>query len=219
MMEEDRLKIFLHSLDAPDEDYLSEIEQKAREEGVPIIRQDMKSFLHVFLQIKRPERILEIGTAVGYSALLMASCTPESCPITTIESYEKRIAEAEKNFARCPGGDRITLLKGDAADILPTLEGTYDFIFMDAAKGQYIHFLPHMLRLLPEGGILISDNVLQEGDILESHYAVERRNRTIYRRMRDYLYALKHHPDLITSIMPVGDGVSVSVKATGRGPR
>lgn len=218
-MEEERLKVFLHSLDSPNAPYLNKIEKEARRDKVPIIRQDMQSFLQVFLELKKPGRILEVGTATGFSALLMASYTPAQCRITTIEKYDKRIVEARKNFASCPGGERITLLEGDAEEILKQLGGTYDFVFMDAAKGQYIHFLPDILRLLPEGGVLISDNVLQEGDILESHYAVERRNRTIYKRMRDYLYTLKHHPDLITSVLPVGDGAAVSVKAAGRGIR
>lgn len=108
--------------------------------------------------------------------------------------------------------DRITLLEGDAADILKDLKGPYDLIFMDAAKGQYLHFLPELLRLLPVGGVLVSDNVLQDGDIIESHFAVERRNRTIYKRMREYLRRLKQDPRLSTSILPLGDGVTVSVK-------
>ena len=110
--------------------------------------------------------------------------------------------------------DKITLLEGDAADILKDLDGTFDLIFMDAAKGQYIHFLPDVLRLLSEGGILLSDNVLQDGDIIESRFAVTRRNRTIHSRMREYLYELKHHQDLETVILPVGDGVTVSVHRT-----
>ena len=137
---------------------------------------------------------------------------PEGCKITTIEKYEKRIPIARENFRRAGKEASITLLEGDAADFLKELEGPYDFIFMDAAKGQYIHFLPDILRLLPAGGILLSDNVLQDGDIIESRYAVTRRNRTIHTRMRDYLYELKHHPMLKTAILPLGDGVTVSVK-------
>ena len=132
--------------------------------------------------------------------------------ITTIENYEKRIPVARANFARAGREKQITLLEGDAQVVLKDLEGPFDFIFMDAAKGQYINFLPDILRLLPEGGVLISDNVLQDGDIIESHFAVERRNRTIYKRMRDYLYTLTHHEQLVTSVLPVGDGITVSVK-------
>ena len=156
--------------------------------------------------------ILEVGTAVGFSALLMSEAAPEGCRITTIENYEKRIPIARENFRRAGKEEQITLIEGDAMDVLKTLEDTFDFIFMDAAKGQYINWLPDVMRLMKNGGVLISDNVLQEGDIIESHYLVERRNRTIYKRMREYLYELKHNPSLITSIIPLGDGVTVSVK-------
>ena len=162
--------------------------------------------------IKRPKYILEIGTAVGFSALLMSEYAPEGCTITTIENYEKRIPIARENFRRAGRADRITLMEGDAAEVLKRLEGTYDFIFMDAAKGQYIHYLPDVLRLLGEDGCLVSDNVMQDGDVIESRFAVERRNRTIHARMREYLYELKHSPYLVTSIVPLGDGVAVSVK-------
>ena len=106
----------------------------------------------------------------------------------------------------------ITLLEGDAAEVLKTLKEPYDFIFMDAAKGQYIHFLPEILRLLAEDGVLVSDNVLQDGDIIESRFAVTRRNRTIHKRMRDYLYELTHHENLVTSVLPIGDGITVSTR-------
>lgn len=132
--------------------------------------------------------------------------------VTTIENYEKRIPIARENFRRAGREPQICFLNGDAGEILGKLEGTYDLIFMDAAKGQYIHWLPDVLRLMHEGSILISDNVLQEGNLIESHYLVERRNRTIYKRMREYLYELKHDLRLETSILPLGDGVAVSVK-------
>ncbi len=135
--------------------------------------------------------------------------------ITTIENYAKRIPIAQENFCRAGRTDQITLLAGDAADILKTLEGSYDLIFMDAAKGQYIHFFEDVLRLLAPGGVLVSDNVLQDGDIIESKFAVERRNRTIHKRMREYLYVLTHHEALTTTILPVGDGLAVSVKREG----
>ena len=129
-----------------------------------------------------------------------------------MENYDKRIPIARENFKKAGKEEQITLLEGDAREILKTLEEPFDFIFMDAAKGQYIHFLPDILRLLSRGGILISDNVLQDGDIIESHFAVERRNRTIYKRMREYLSALKNSDVLETSILPLGDGVALSVK-------
>ena len=150
--------------------------------------------------------------AIGFSALLMSEYGPENCRITTIEKYEKRIPLAKENFKRAGKEDQIVLLEGDAVEILKKLDGPYDFIFMDAAKGQYIHFLPDILDLMPIGGLLISDNVLQDGDVLESRYAVTRRDRTIHSRMREYLYELKHNEQLQTDILPIGDGVTVSVK-------
>lgn len=162
--------------------------------------------------VKKPMRVLEVGTAVGFSALLMSEYVPEECAITTIENYEKRIPIARQNFVRAGKEKKITLLEGDAMDVLKTLEGPYDFIFMDAAKGQYIYYMPEVVRLLEHGGVLVSDNVLQEGDIIESRFAVERRNRTIHSRMREYLYELKHHKLLETSIIPLGDGVALSTK-------
>ena len=137
---------------------------------------------------------------------------PADCTITTIEKYEPRIPVAKENFRKAGMEERITLLEGDAEEILQQLDGLYDFIFMDAAKGQYIHWLPMILRLMPAGGILFSDNVLQDGDVVQSRYAVERRDRTIHARMREYLYTLKHTEVLESSIVPIGDGVAISVK-------
>ena len=212
MIVEERLVTYINSLDSGNTPLLEEIEAEAKKNYVPVIRKEMQSFLKSMLALKRPERILEVGTAVGFSALLMEEYNPVPCRITTIENYEKRIPIAKENFRKAGREDRITLLEGDATEILRELEGTYDVIFMDAAKGQYIHFLPDILRLLPPGGLLISDNVLQDGDIIESRFAVTRRNRTIHARMREYLYELKHHPELETVILPVGDGVTLSTK-------
>jgi predicted O-methyltransferase YrrM len=212
MIIQERMAVYINSLDQGNGPFLDELERQALKDEVPIIRQDMQSFLKTLLAIHRPKRILEVGTAVGFSALLMAQNTEPDCHITTIEKYEKRILQARQNFARAGMDGRITLLEGDALAIMETLTESYDLIFMDAAKGQYIHFLPQALRLLRRGGVLISDNVLQDGDIIESHYAVERRNRTIYKRMREYLYVLKHTEGLLTSIVPVGDGAAVTVK-------
>ena len=192
--------------------FLNEIEKEAKETNVPIIRTQVQSLLKLLLAMRKPATILEVGCAIGFSALLMSEYGPEDCHITTIEKYEKRIPVARENFRRAGKEERITLLEGDAVEILQKMTGAYDMIFMDAAKGQYIHFLPDVLRLLAPGGILLSDNVLQDGDILESRFAVTRRNRTIHSRMRAYLYELKHHPQLETVILPVGDGVTLSVK-------
>ncbi len=212
MIVEERLVTYLHSLEQENSEILEEIEQAALRDSVPIIRKEMQSFLKVLLAIKRPTRILEVGTAVGFSALLMSEYAPEECTITTIENYEKRIPIARENFKRAGKEQKITLIEGDAMEVLTELSGPYDFIFMDAAKGQYIAYLPEVLRILEPDGVLVSDNVLQDGNIIESRFAVERRDRTIHSRMREYLYTLKHHPDLETSIIPLGDGTAVSVK-------
>ena len=212
MIVEERLVTYLHSLEQENSEILEEIEQAALRDSVPIIRKEMQSFLKVLLAIKRPTRILEVGTAVGFSALMMSEYAPEECTITTIENYEKRIPIARENFKRAGKEQKITLIEGDAMEVLTELSGQYDFIFMDAAKGQYIAYLPEVLRILEPDGVLVSDNVLQDGNIIESRFAVERRDRTIHSRMREYLYTLKHHPDLETSIIPLGDGTAVSVK-------
>lgn len=212
MIVDERMAAFINSFDKGNEAYLNELERYAKRTNVPIIRTEMQSLLKLLLAMQKPKAILEVGTAIGFSALLMSEYAPRDCHITTIEKYEKRIPLARENFKKAGKEDAITLLEGDATELLKTLEGPYDFIFMDAAKGQYIHFLPDILKLLPVGGLLISDNVLQDGDIIESRFAVTRRNRTIHARMRDYLYELKHHEALETSILPVGDGVTVSVR-------
>lgn len=203
---------FINSFDKGNTAFLNEIEKFAIETEVPIIRKEMQSFLRFLLAMKKPMKILEVGTAIGFSALLMSEYAPEGCRITTIEKYEPRIPIAKENFKKAGKEDCITLLEGDATEILKSLEESYDLIFMDAAKGQYINFMPDILRLLAEDGLLISDNVLQDGDVIESRYAVVRRNRTIHARMREYLYELTHHPLLETSILPVGDGITLSIK-------
>ena len=212
MIVDERMVTYINSLDMGNTPLLNEIEKEAKADLVPVIRREMQSFLKVLLAIHRPLRVLEVGTAVGFSALLFCEYGPENMQVTTIEKYEKRIPIARENFRRAGQEKQITLLEGDAADILKELQESYDLIFMDAAKGQYIHFLDDVLRLMKPGSVLVSDNVLQGGDIIESHYAVERRNRTIYKRMREYLYELKHNDKLLTSVIPLGDGVTVSVR-------
>lgn len=212
MISNDRIATYIHSLEVPESPVIEAIEQEALDTFVPIIRKETQSFLKVLLKIKKPLRILEVGTAVGFSAILMSEYMPENGYITTIENYEKRIPIARENFRRARKEDQITLIPGDALEVMKELSGPYDFIFMDAAKGQYIHYLPEVLRLLAPEGVLMSDNVLQDGDVIESRFAVERRNRTIHSRMREYLYELTHHEKLQTSLLPLGDGVALSVK-------
>ena len=194
MIVNDRLTSYLHSLDSRESEIIEAIGREARADRVPIIRQETGSLLKVLLKMNKPQRILEIGTAVAYSAILMSECLEPGATITTV--------------------DCITLIEGDALEVMAGLEPGYDFIFMDAAKGQYIHFLPEVLRLLKKGGLLVSDNVLQDGDIIESRFAVTRRNRTIYSRMRDYLWQLKHMKEFETAVLTVGDGVTISTKLT-----
>ena len=208
----ERIAVYLRSLESPENPLLEEIEQEALASYVPIIRKETQSLLKTLLTMLRPARVLEVGTAVGFSALLMSEYLPEGAHITTIEKYEKRIPIARQNFRRAGKEEQITLIEGDAMEVLRSLDGPFDFVFMDAAKGQYPHYLPEVLRLLTPGGVLISDNVLQDGSLIESRFAVERRDRTIHSRMREYLYELKHREDLMTSILPLGDGVALTVK-------
>ena len=237
-----RLRAYLKSLEPFEDAELNRLRDDAERDGVPIIRPETESFLRTMLKITRPERILEIGTAVGYSSIMMAKTC--DARIETIENYEKRIPIARKNIGAAGLTDRIRLIEGDAGQVLKELagklskekltrrdpvsiresvcgesdgtenrhpdSGTYDFIFLDAAKGQYLIWLPDILKLMHPGSILITDNVLQDETVMESRYLIPRRERTTHARMRDYLYEIKHHPKLATSVLPVGDGVSLS---------
>ena len=213
MIVNERIVTYMHSLEKPNSPLLEEIEKQAHIDNVPIIRKEMESFLRVMLSIKKPKRVLELGTAVGYSAILMSESLDKDATITTIENYDKRIKVAKENIKKAKKEEVITLLEGDALEIMKTLdEGPYDFVFMDAAKAQYIYFLPEVLRLMKQGAVLITDNVLQEGDLIESKYVVRRRDRTIHKRMREYMEVIKNHDLLETSIVPIGDGITVSVR-------
>ncbi len=212
MIVDPRIVSYINSLDTGNSDICNLIEKEALADNVPIIRKEMGNLLKVLIALKQPSSILEVGTAVGYSSILMSENMPQDCTITTIENYDKRIPVARENFKRAGKENVIKLLEGDAAEVLKELTGSYDMIFMDAAKGQYISFLPDILRLLSKGGLLISDNVLQEGEIVQSRYGVTRRNRTIHSRMREYIYVLTHSEELVTSVVPIGDGITLSVK-------
>ncbi|WP_442861715.1 O-methyltransferase [Butyrivibrio sp.] len=212
MVEQDRIKAFINSLDRGNEPYLDELEIIAKQQDVPIIRKDTQALLKFLMAQAKPVNILEVGAATGFSALLMAQYSSPETRITTIEKYEKRIPVARENFIKYDRDNKITLLEGDATEILKALQPGYDFIFMDAAKGQYINFLPDCLRILNKGGLLVSDNCLQDGAVIESRFAVTRRDRTIHARMREYLYELKHNDMLNTVILTVGDGMTLSVK-------
>ncbi len=217
-MMEERMLTFIHSFDSEKPAYLDALERYSKETNVPIIRPQMQSLLRLLVTWGRPVQILEVGTAIGFSALLMSEYAPKGCHITTIEKYEKRIPLAKENFEKAGKSDCITLLEGDAAEILASMkqDGAFDLIFMDAAKGQYIHFLPDIRRLLSPTGLLVSDNILQDGELMESKYAVIRRNRTIHNRMRAYLYELTHCEELETTILPIADGVALSAKRSAQ---
>ena len=212
MIVDPRIVSYINSLDTGNSSICDEIEREALAADVPIIRKEMGNLLKVLLALKMPHNILEVGTAVGYSSILMSENMPQDCHITTIENYDKRIPVARQNFKRAGKEDKITLIEGDALEVLQDMTGSFDFIFMDAAKGQYINYYPHIYRLLSDGGLLISDNVLQEGEIVQSKYGVTRRNRTLHERMREYIYLLTHEEGLVTSVVPIGDGITLSVK-------
>ena len=212
MIYDERIRVFLHAQDRPDPDF-DDLRREAEADRIPIIRKEMESFLHVLLELKKPGSILEVGCGTGYSSLRMASYTPSHVQITTIEKDPLRAARARSIFSGSPLGERIRLIEQDAASVLPVLaDASYGFLFMDAAKGQYLSFLPHALRVLEPGGVLVSDNVLQDGMILEPRTALEHRDRTIHARMREYLRVLKKREDAVTSVIPVGDGAAVTVK-------
>lgn len=212
MIVDERYTTYLNSLYPELSPVLKEIQKEAIETYVPIIRPETINLLQLLIKMNQPKNILEVGAAVGFSANLMAEAAGDEVKITTIENYPPRIPIANANFKRTGRDGQITLLEGDAMEILPTLEGPFDFIFMDAAKGQYINFWPEVKRLIKDGGVIVTDNVLQDGDIIESRFAITRRNRTIHKRMRDYLYELTHDEGFSTTILPLGDGVSISVK-------
>lgn len=216
MITDGRITSYLHSLAGNDSGICMTIEKEALAGNIPIIRKEMGCFLKTILAVKHPKNILEIGAAVGYSSILMSENIDSDARITTIENYEKRIPAARENIRRAGKEDVITLIEGDAGQVLKDLSGPYDFIFMDAAKAQYIVILPDILRLLAEDGILITDNVLQDGELVQSRYAVTRRDRTIHSRMREYLYAVTHNEELSTSVIPLGDGITFSVKKAAR---
>ncbi len=215
MIVNERITAYINSLTKELPDYLYDLEKRALEEGVPIIRKETQSLLRFLVCSNQPDKILEVGTAVGFSALLMSECMPADCLITTIEKVEMRLAKAKENISKAPHGSKIKILEGDALEILKDLADkgeSYPFIFMDAAKGQYMNFLPHILKMMPKGSLLITDNVLQDGAVAQSRFGVTRRDRTIHTRMREYLYTLTHTEGLETAIIPIGDGITVSTK-------
>ena len=215
MVEHERFESFLESIPDGLPEYLTDFEIENIKENIPIIRKGSQRLIRFMLEMKKPLNILEVGTATGFSTIFMLEFLNKNAKITTIEKMEERAAKAEENFKKFDKSKRITLIKGDAADVLSELaskDKTYDFIFMDAAKGQYINFLENIKKLLVSGGILITDNMLQEGRLLDSRYTVVRRDRTIHRRMREYVNALLTDKEFETMLLESGDGMAVSIK-------
>ena len=212
---EERAEVFFDTLRMELPAYITEIEREAVRDEVPVIRRAVRDLLRYLLRVNRPKKVLEVGTAVGYSALFMKECLPAASRITTIEKVEMRLVKARENFEMYDREKRIRLVEGDACEKLVEMvdrEDSFDFIFLDAAKGQYLNFLPSILSILRPGGILVSDNILHDCDVLESRYAVKRRDRTIHARMREYLYTITHMEELETICLSLGDGVTVSTR-------
>lgn len=206
----ERFEGFLQSFPFYLPDDLERIRKKALDDEVPIVREDAQRFIAFLMQTIRPERILEIGTAVGFSALLMAHFDPRLVELITIENYGPRIEAAEANLGASDAP--VILLKGDAAEVLKGLDRRFDFVFIDAAKAQYPEYLRLVKPLLSDGALIVADNVLQDGRILEPKEALERRDRTIHRRIREYLSQVMCDEDFVSTVLPVGDGLSVSVR-------
>ena len=197
---------FMRERQAPVTDALKELEEFARRENIPIIPHETVAFFRLFLQTMQPKSILEIGTAIGFSALLMAEQVPDA-RITTIDRNEEMIGFAKENFARFDQSDQITLLEGDAVDLLEHIEQRFDLIFMDSAKSKYIVFLPEVLKRLEVGGVVILDDIFQGGDVARDIMEVRRGQRTIYRGLQRLFDATLDHPGLTASLIPLGDGI------------
>lgn len=225
-MEHNRISEYLLSLEREEDPLLRELRSFAAETEVPIVRPETESLLRTLVAAKRPRRILEIGTAIGYSTILLARAAGAGAggcrEFITVESWEKRIPLAKENLRRAGLSQSVQLLHADAGEVLrrlcaggdhdPAREQGFDLIFLDAAKGQYIRWLPDILSLLNQGGLLVADNVLQDMTVLEPRFTLPRRERTTHARMREFLYEIKHREELESAVLPVGDGVSISVR-------
>jgi len=213
LLDMERISSFIKSYIKDDEGELGKIYLDAIRDRVPVMRRETRELLKTQLIMKKPMQLLEIGTAVGYSSIYMSNYLAEGGSITSIELDEQRVEIANSNIKRLGKDEVIQVLQGDAYEVLKTLpDDTYDFIFMDAAKGQYINYYSDVMRVAKSQSVIVSDNVLQDGDVLQSHYTVDKRNRTIHDRMREYLYTITHDDRLDTAILSVGDGVAISIK-------
>lgn len=186
---------------------LGEIEAYANELGIPIVPHETAKFLDFFTATMQPSQVLEIGTAIGFSASLMAQHLQADGHLTTIDRYEKMYERAKENFKKMGLEDRITLIEGDAADVLPTLEGSYDLIFMDSAKAKYIEFYPECMRLLRQGGVLIIDDVFQGGTVLDDEAEIPKRVRKIHRKLNELFDTVLNDKSNRSTLVPLGDGL------------
>ena len=222
MVVDERLTAYLHSLDGDPDSFFKNLRSLADRENVPIIRRETERFLKTLLLLKKPERILEIGTGIAYSTLVFAEYGKQVKELITIENYPPRIEEAktyiQKYLCEEKEKDRelsIELLEKDAKEAIAHVSGTFPFIFLDGPKAQYIVMLPVLKKLLSPGGILLADNVLQDGELIDSRYATPRRQRTIHERMREFIWEVMHDPQLETTLLTVGDGMTLSIRKEG----
>lgn len=213
-MDSGRVSDFIGDFLPSEEGLLREMREYAEADGIPIIRRETAAFLRSIVVMIRPHRILELGTAIGYSSIMMASIGEDIRVIDTIEDWEPRIPLAAKNIEKSGYADKIRLIQGDAIEVMRGMDEPYDMVFIDAAKGQYPDYLAEAMRLTCEGSVIIADNILQDGEIMESKYLVERRDRTIHKRMREFLDAVTSDDRLATSIIPIGDGITLSVRVS-----
>ena len=221
-MEYERIRTFIKSFDKDEDELMERIRSEAEKRDIPIIRTDTADFLKMLIHMIKPKRLLEVGMAVGYSTLLFAreisSCIEggketaekEEYFIHTCENDPKMIAEAKENFSKADMGNRIQIIEGDAEESLKNLHGSYDMIFIDAAKAQYSIYMEEAIRLSHPGTVIICDNILGEGLVLESHFLVDKRDRTIHDRMRSFLEKIKEDERIETHILSIGDGMTVS---------
>ena len=209
---DDNLNAYLNKLMPMVSGEIGKLQQKSYDEGVPIIPNDVVRLISVLLSIKKPKKILEIGCAVVFSSSFTSNCVQEGGYITTIERYPIMIEKAKANIKRLNLEDKINLIEGDANQVLKTLDDEFDVIFMDASKGQYINILPDVYRLLKIGGIIIADDILQNGNVAKTKEEIVKRQRTIHYRLNDFLWEITHNDGLDTSILTIGDGVAICYK-------
>lgn len=207
----DYIEQYIKNLIPENEGLIKELERYAIQNSIPIIQKEVANFLDIMINIKRPENILELGTAIGYSSILMSKYSGGRALIKTIERDKKMVDIARNNIASFGLEDKITVVEGDCLEVLENMEDQYDMIFIDAGKGHYNHFLPHCIRLLKRDGIIIADNVLFRG-MVASDELVTRRKVTIVKRMRTYLDEISKNEDLVTSVIPMGDGIAVTTR-------